>query len=92
MSENDVVLVGVDGSPASLNAADWAAAYATAHGAAVHLVCTYSVPSFAAAGLDGGYARGRRHRARPGRAGRARGGRGAARGRRRRGHVGDGER
>lgn len=52
----DVVLVGVDGSPASLNAADWAAAYAARHGYGVHLVCTYSVPSFAAAGLDGGYA------------------------------------
>jgi nucleotide-binding universal stress UspA family protein len=52
----DVVLVGVDGSPASLNAADWAAAYAARHGFGVHLVCTYSVPSFAAAGLDGGYA------------------------------------
>ncbi len=51
-----VVIVGVDGSPASLNAADWAAAYAQRHQTSVHLVCTYSVPSFAAAGLDGGYA------------------------------------
>lgn len=56
MSDNGVVLVGVDGSPASLNAADWATAWAVRHGAAVHLVCTYAVPSFAAAGLDGGYA------------------------------------
>jgi nucleotide-binding universal stress UspA family protein len=55
MSVSDVVLVGVDGSPASLNAADWAAAYAKVHGASVHLVCSYSVPTFAAAGLDGGF-------------------------------------
>ena len=51
MSHDDVVLVGVDGSPASLEAADWAAAYARAHGRSVHLVCAYSVPSFTAAAL-----------------------------------------
>lgn len=51
-----VVLVGVDGSATSLNAADWASAYARAHGCSVHLVCSYSVPSFTAAALDGGYA------------------------------------
>ncbi len=56
MTDGDVVLVGVDGSPASLNAADWAAAYARVHGCPIHLVCSYTVPSFAAAGLDGGYA------------------------------------
>lgn len=56
MTREDVVLVGVDGSPASLNALDWAAAYARAHGLAMHLVCAYSVPSFTAAALDGGYA------------------------------------
>ncbi|MCV2395098.1 universal stress protein [Actinotalea sp. M2MS4P-6] len=56
MSGTGVVIVGVDGSPASLNAVDWAAAYAQRHSTSVHLVCTYSVPSFAAAGLDGGYA------------------------------------
>lgn len=56
MTQHDVVLVGVDGSPASLNAADWAARLARVHGYVVHLVCAYSVPSFTAAALDGGYA------------------------------------
>ena len=56
ITHHDVVLAGVDGSPASLEAADWAAAYAHAHGRALHLVCAYSVPSFTAAALDGGYA------------------------------------
>ena len=56
MTHHDVVLVGVDGSPASLVALDWAGAYAKAHGSALHLVCAYSVPSFTAAALDGGYA------------------------------------
>ena len=56
MGHPDVVLVGVDGSPASLNAADWAARHALRHHLAVHLVCSYSVPSFTASALDGGYA------------------------------------
>lgn len=55
MTASGKVLVGVDGSVASLDAAVWAAAYAQKHGLGVHLVCTYAVPSFAAAGLDGGY-------------------------------------
>lgn len=56
MTHHDVVLVGVDGSPPSLVALDWAGAYAKVHGASLHLVCAYSVPSFTAAALDGGYA------------------------------------
>lgn len=56
MSHDDVVLVGIDGSPASLRAADWAAAYAQVHGFGLHLVCSYAVPSFTTAALDGGYA------------------------------------
>jgi nucleotide-binding universal stress UspA family protein len=56
MTHRDVVLVGVDGSPPSLAALDWAAAYARLHGHGLHLVCAYSIPSFTAAALDGGYA------------------------------------
>jgi len=56
MTHHDVVLVGVDGSPPSLAALDWAAAYAKVHGLRLHLVCAYSVPTFTAAALDGGYA------------------------------------
>ncbi len=56
MTHHDVVLVGVDGSPPSLAALDWAAAYAQVHGLGLHLVCAYSVPTFTAAALDGGYA------------------------------------
>ena len=56
MTHHDVVLVGVDGSPPSLAALDWAGAYATIHGLGLHLVCAYSIPSFTAAALDGGYA------------------------------------
>jgi nucleotide-binding universal stress UspA family protein len=56
MTRDDVVLVGVDGSAASLHALDWAAAQAKTHGWGVRIVCSYSLPSFTAASLDGGYA------------------------------------
>ncbi|HEY3437934.1 MAG TPA: universal stress protein, partial [Actinotalea sp.] len=56
MTQRDMVLVGLDGSPASLNAADWAATYARVHHLRIHLVCSYSVPAFTASALDGGYA------------------------------------
>ncbi len=56
MTRDDVVLVGVDGSAASLHALDWAAAHARTHGWGVQVVCTYALPSFTAASLDGGYA------------------------------------
>ncbi|WP_277209385.1 universal stress protein [Isoptericola croceus] len=56
MTRPEVVLVGVDGSTASLHALDWAAAYAQRVGWGLHIVCSYSLPSFTAASLDGGYA------------------------------------
>lgn len=56
MTHDDVVLVGIDGSAASLHALDWAAAEARTHGLALQLVCSYAVPAFTAASLDGGYA------------------------------------
>lgn len=56
MTRDDVVLVGVDGSAASLHALDWAAAQARTHGRRLRIVCSYSLPSFTAASLDGGYA------------------------------------
>jgi nucleotide-binding universal stress UspA family protein len=56
MIRPEVILVGVDGSAPSLNALDWAAAYAKRVGWALHMVCSYSLPSFTAASLDGGYA------------------------------------
>lgn len=56
MEHEQVVLVGVDGSPASLNALEWAVAQARQVGWRLHLVCAYAVPTFAAASLDGGYA------------------------------------
>lgn len=54
--DDSVVLVGVDGSAASLHALDWAAAQARVHGRRLQIVCSYSLPSFTAASLDGGYA------------------------------------
>ena len=56
MTRPEIVLVGVDGSAPSLAALDWAAAYAKRVGWALHMVCSYSLPSFTAASLDGGYA------------------------------------
>ena len=56
MTRDDVVLVGVDGSAASLHALDWAAGEAITHGLALQMVCSYALPSFTAASLDGGYA------------------------------------
>lgn len=56
MSHRSVVLVGVDGSPTSQHALEWAMGEAARRGWSLHVVCSYSLPSFTAASLDGGYA------------------------------------
>lgn len=56
MAENNVVLVGVDGSSESLDALDWAIARVKVTGQPIHIVCAYSLPSFTASSLEGGYA------------------------------------
>jgi nucleotide-binding universal stress UspA family protein len=56
MSHEEIVLVGVDGSEASLTAVDWAVAEARTRGWGMHVVCAYAVPSFTVASLDGGFA------------------------------------
>ena len=56
MKRDAEILVGVDGSAASMHALDWAAAEARVRRRALHVVCSYTLPSFTAASLDGGYA------------------------------------
>ena len=56
MSGQYSILVGVDGSLASLHALDWAIALASKSAAKITIACSYSLPTFAAASLDGGYA------------------------------------
>src|SRR3954452_16401882 len=56
MANEKVVVVGVDGSEASLAAVDWAVAEARQTGMRLHIVCAYALASFPAASLDGGYA------------------------------------
>ena len=56
MSHENVILVGLDGSDAALHALDWAAQEAQVRQWGLRLVCSYALPSFAAASLDGGYA------------------------------------
>ncbi|NVM94959.1 universal stress protein [Arthrobacter wenxiniae] len=50
------IVVGVDGSEQSNCAVVWAAREAKARKSPLHLVTAYTVPIFAASGLDGGYA------------------------------------
>ncbi len=56
MTREHEILVGVDGSAASLHALDWAVAEARTRGLGLRVVVAYSLPSFTAASLDGGYA------------------------------------
>jgi len=56
MKRDAEILVGVDGSAASMHALDWAAAEARTRQRPLHVVCSYTLPSFTAASLDGGYA------------------------------------
>lgn len=53
--ENKVV-VGVDGSAASLHALRWAMEHVKHTDLQLHVVCTYALPSFTAASMDGGFA------------------------------------
>jgi nucleotide-binding universal stress UspA family protein len=55
MTRAKSVLVGVDGSVPSLHALDWAAMQAARQGLALHLVCSYYLPTLTSASLDGGY-------------------------------------
>ncbi|MDO4792377.1 MAG: universal stress protein [Buchananella hordeovulneris] len=55
MSNREIV-VGVDGSVESQDALKWAIDAAKVHEAPLRLVCAYSLPSFTAASLDGGFA------------------------------------
>ncbi|WP_125616290.1 universal stress protein [Specibacter cremeus] len=50
------IVVGIDGSEQSHYALKWAAREAHRRGRPLHLVTAYTVPIFAASGLDGGYA------------------------------------
>ncbi|WP_077489641.1 universal stress protein [Sinomonas mesophila] len=50
------IVVGVDGSEHGNCALKWAAREAERRGTSLHVVTAYSVPLFAASGLDGGYA------------------------------------
>ncbi|OJX93895.1 nucleotide-binding universal stress UspA family protein [Salana multivorans] len=50
------VAVGVDGSASSEVALEWALQEAARRGWGLDVICSYSLPSFTAASLDGGYA------------------------------------
>ena len=51
----NTVLVGLNGSPNSLQTLDWAAAFAKALGWSLHIVCSYALPQFPIGHIEGGY-------------------------------------
>ncbi|MDR1152643.1 MAG: universal stress protein [Bifidobacteriaceae bacterium] len=55
MARDRTILVGIDGSKASMHALEWAICEARQVGWGLHLACAYALPSFTAAALDGGY-------------------------------------
>jgi nucleotide-binding universal stress UspA family protein len=55
MNHQSVVLVGIDGSETSAVAARWAAREARRLGWTLHVVTSYTLPSFPVASLEGGY-------------------------------------
>lgn len=54
MSHDNVVVVGVDGSPRSNLALDWAIEQTKRRRAVLRVVCSYELPTFAAHTLEGG--------------------------------------
>ena len=56
MSGKETILVGVDGSPESLEAAEWAGARAQQSGSKLQVLCAYALPSYTAASMDSGFA------------------------------------
>lgn len=56
MTQRERIVVGIDGSEEALEAARWAAAYAKQSGGILKVVCVYSLASYSAAALDGGFA------------------------------------
>lgn len=56
MTQQERIVVGIDGSEEALGAARWAAAHAKQSGGTLTVVCVYSLASYSAAALDGGFA------------------------------------
>ncbi|WP_071128675.1 universal stress protein [Varibaculum massiliense] len=56
MSGKETILVGVDGSPESLEAAEWAGVRAQQSGSKLQVLCAYALPSYTAASMDSGFA------------------------------------
>ena len=55
VGESDAVIVGIDGSPPSRNALNWAIQEARSLGKPIRLVGAYTIPSVAAAAIDVSY-------------------------------------